>query len=134
MSSKTRVELDYQIKKNKRLTRNMWCCKVSWLKQKPKEKVVEVFKIDLDNKRNEINVLDKKLDKEKAKVKNLEEKNGLLKCHNQIIDTNNNQLNRNMLLLENMRNIDEQIDWASVYARRICHNSWQVGRDVNRYQ
>jgi len=80
------------------------------LKQKPKEKVVEVFKIDLDNKRNEINVLDKKLDKEKAKVKNLEEKNGLLKCHNQIIDTNNNQLNRNMLLLENMRNIDEQID------------------------
>jgi hypothetical protein len=37
----------------------------------------------------------------------LEEKNELLECHNQMIDTNNNQLNKNVLLLENMRNMDE---------------------------
>jgi hypothetical protein len=45
--------------------------------------------------------------KKKAKEKHLEEKNELLECHNQMIDTNNNQLNRNVLLLENMRNMDE---------------------------
>jgi hypothetical protein len=44
----------------------------------------------LENKRNEINLLKKKLNKEKAKAKYLEEKNGLLDCHNQMIDTNNN--------------------------------------------
>jgi hypothetical protein len=36
-------------------------------------------------------LLEKKLDKEKAKVKYLEEKNGLLEWHNHMIDTNNNQ-------------------------------------------
>jgi hypothetical protein len=39
-----------------------------------------------------------------------------------MIDTNNNQLNmNNMLVLEKMKNMDEQIDWA--YARRIRHNA-----------
>jgi hypothetical protein len=52
-----------------------------------------------------------------------------------MIDTNNNKPNRNnMFLLENMRNIDEQIYWASVYAQRIRHNVQQVGRDVQLYQ
>jgi hypothetical protein len=39
---------------------------VSWLDQKPK--VVRVFKIDLDKIRNEINLLEEKLDKENAKT------------------------------------------------------------------
>ena len=52
-----------------------------------------------------------------------------------MIDTNNNKPNRNnMFLLENMRNIDEQIYWACVYAQRIRHNVQQVGRDVQLYQ
>ena len=83
--------------------------------------------------RDEINLPEEKLDKEKANA--LEEKNGLLEHHNQMIDTNKNQLNRNnMFLLEKMRNMDEQIDWASIYARRICHNARQVGKDVHWYQ
>jgi hypothetical protein len=102
---------------------------------KAKGKVVRVFKIDLDNKINKINMLEKKLNKEKAKAKHLEEKNELLKYHNQMIDTNNNQLNmNNMLLLKKMRNRDEQIDQGSIYARRIHHNTWQVGRNIHRYQ
>jgi aspartate carbamoyltransferase regulatory subunit len=93
-------------------------------KAKAKIKVIGVFKIDLDNKKYEMNMIDKKLNKEKANAKYLEKKNGLLKCHNQMINTNNNQLNKkNMLLLENMRNMDEQIDRVSVYAQRICHNA-----------
>jgi hypothetical protein len=40
---------------------------------KAKGKVVKVFKNDLDNMRNEINLL-KKFNKEKAKAKHLEEK------------------------------------------------------------
>jgi len=28
----------------------------------------------------------------------------------------------------------EQIDQGSIYARRIHHNAWQVGRDIHRYQ
>ena len=30
--------------------------------------------------------------------------------------------------------MDEQIEQASVYARRICLNTWQMGRDLHRYQ
>jgi len=59
-------------------------------KAKAKGKVVGFFKIDLDKMRNEINLLEKKLDKEKTKAKHLEEKNELLEHHNKIIDTNNN--------------------------------------------
>jgi hypothetical protein len=92
--------------------------------EKAKRKAIGVFKIDLDNKKNEINLLEKKLDQEKAKAKHLKGKNGLLEYHNQMIDTNNNQLNRNnMLLFEKIRNMDEQIDRASIYARRIRHNA-----------
>jgi len=40
---------------------------------KAKGKAIEVFKTDLDNKRNEISLLEKKLDKKKAKAKHLEE-------------------------------------------------------------
>jgi hypothetical protein len=79
--------------------------------------------------------LKRKLNKEKIKTKHLEEKNGLLEHHNQMIDTNNNQLNRSkMLLLEKISNMDEHIERASVYARRICLNTRQVGRDLHRYQ
>ena len=80
-------------------------------KAKAKEKVFRVFKIDLDRMRNEINPLEEKLDKEKAKEKHLEKNNKRLKHHNQMIDSNNNQLNRNnMSLLETMWNMDEHID------------------------
>ena len=50
-------------------------------KAKAKEKVVRVFKTDLDNKRHKINMLKKKLKEEKAKAKHLKKKNELLKCH-----------------------------------------------------
>jgi len=84
---------------------------------KAKEKTVRVFKIDLDKMRNEINLLKDKLDKEKAKEKHLKENKEPLEHHNQMIDTKNNQLNRNsMFLLKNMRNMDEQIDRALIYA------------------
>jgi hypothetical protein len=49
-----------------------------------------------------------------------------------MIDTDNNQLNRsNMLLSENISNMDEQIDRASVYTKRICLNTRQVERDLH---
>jgi hypothetical protein len=77
---------------------------------KAKGKVVKNFKID------EINLLKRELNNEKIRAKHLEEKNGLLEHHNQMIDTNNNQLNRSsMLLSEKMSNMDEQIDRASIY-------------------
>jgi hypothetical protein len=42
-----------------------------------------------------------------------------------MIDTNNNQLNRNnMLLLDKKRNMDEQSYRASIYTKRIHHNAW----------
>jgi 5-bromo-4-chloroindolyl phosphate hydrolysis protein len=75
---------------------------------KVKRKTIEVFKTNLDNKRNKINMLDKKLDKKKAKTKHFKEKNRLLECHSQMINTYNTQLNKNnMLLLEKKRNMDE---------------------------
>jgi hypothetical protein len=37
----------------------------------------------------EINLIKRKLDKAKIKIKQLEEKNGLLEHHDQMIDTNN---------------------------------------------
>jgi len=98
---------------------------VSWLKQKPKKRLLGSSKLIW--MRNEINLLKEKLDKEKTKEKHFKKKKKLFKHHNQMIDTNNNQLNRNnMFLLEKMRNMDEQINWALVYARRICHNICQV--------
>jgi predicted RNase H-like nuclease (RuvC/YqgF family) len=48
--------------------------KSEFAEAKAKGKVVEVFKNDLDNMRNEINLLKKKFNKEKAKAKHLEEK------------------------------------------------------------
>ena len=87
-------------------------------KVKAKGKAVKI-KIYLDKIRNEIKLLEEKLDKENDEVKHLEEKNELLKHHNQRIDINNNQLNKNnMFLLENMRNMNELIDQASVYTKR----------------
>ena len=51
-------------------------------KAKAKGKVVGVFKINLDKMRDEINLPEEKLDKEKGKAKHLEEKNELLEHHN----------------------------------------------------
>jgi predicted RNA-binding protein with PUA domain len=39
------------------------------VKAKAKGKVIGIFKFDLDNKKYKINLLEKKLDKEKAKAK-----------------------------------------------------------------
>ena len=39
-----------------------------------------------------------------------------------------------MFLLEKMRNMDEQIDRASIYTWRIHHNAQKIGRDVHRFQ
>ena len=59
----------------------------------------------------EIDLIKRKLDKVKIRIKHLEEKNGLLEHHNQMIDTNNNQLTRrNMILLKKISNTDEQIE------------------------
>jgi hypothetical protein len=57
---------------------------------KAKGKVVGVFKTDLDKIRDAINLLEEKLNKENAKAKHFEEKNRLLKRHDQMINTNNN--------------------------------------------
>jgi hypothetical protein len=73
--------------------------------------VVKVFKTDLDNIRDEIILLNKKLEKKKGQDKTFGRKKRTVECHNQMIDTNNNQLNRNnIFLLEKMRNMDKQID------------------------
>ena len=39
-----------------------------------------------------------------------------------------------MILSENISNTNEQIERASIYARRVRFNARQVGRDFHRYQ
>ena len=103
-----------------------------------KSELVEVIvKEDAVNnsQTKEIDLIKRKLDKVKIRIKHLEEKNGLLEHHNQMIDTNNNQLTRrNMILLKKISNTDEQIEWAFVYAKRVHLNARQVGRELHRYQ
>jgi hypothetical protein len=95
-------------------------------KAKAKGKTVRNSKMD------EIKLLKRDLDNKKIITKHLEEKNRQLEHHNQMIDTDNNQLNRsNILLSENISNMDEQIDRASVYTKRICLNTRQVERDLH---
>jgi predicted RNase H-like nuclease (RuvC/YqgF family) len=89
MSLKTQVELESRIEQYERLYKKHVMLESELAKGKAKGKFVGVFRIDLDNNRNEINLLEKKLDKEKAKAKHLEEKNGLFECYNQMINTNN---------------------------------------------
>ena len=89
MSLKTQVELESRIEQYERLYKKHVMLESELAKAKAKGKFVGVFRTDLDNNRNEINLLEKKLHKEKAKAKHLEEKNELFECYNQMINTNN---------------------------------------------
>ena len=76
-----------------------------------------------------------KLDKEREKVKYLNEKPATMKKHKDQIDANNIALNRtNMLLIEKMTKIDEQMEEAAAYARIIRINARNVGGDIIRYR
>jgi hypothetical protein len=61
---------------------------------KAKRKKVEVVKIDLVTKKNEIKVLRVKLDKEQEKIEHLNEKLIALEKHKDQISAINNALNR----------------------------------------
>jgi uncharacterized protein (DUF3084 family) len=60
-------------------------------------------------------MLKAKLDKEREKVKQLTEMLEASEKHKEQIDTNNNTLNRNnMLLMEKMAKVDEQMDEVAI--------------------
>ena len=100
-----------------------------------KGKEEEFVKANLVAKKNEIRMLKMKFDKEREKVKQLTEKLEASEKHKEQIDTNNNTLNRNnMLLLEKMAKVDEQMDEVAIYARIIRANARRVGRDIFRYR
>jgi hypothetical protein len=104
MSSRVQTKLESRIEKYEQLYKEHVMLESELAEVKAKEKAVGNSKID------KINLLKRELDNEKIRAKNLE-KNGLLEHHNQMIDTNNNQLNRsNMLLLEKMSKMDGHID------------------------
>jgi NCAIR mutase (PurE)-related protein len=66
-----------------------------------KRKDFEAVEAELAVKKNEIKVIRIKLDKEREKVKYLDEKLAAMGKHKDQIDTNNTALNRtNMLLIE----------------------------------
>jgi hypothetical protein len=76
-----------------------------------------------------------KLDKEREKVKYLDEKQAAMEKHKDQIDANNAALNRtNMLLIKKMTKIDEQMDEAAAHARIIRTNTRNVGGDIIRYR
>jgi hypothetical protein len=105
MSSRVQTELESRIEQYEQLYKEHVMLESELAEEKAKEKVVGNSKIDKKN------LLKRELDNEKIRAKHLEEKNGLLEHHNQMIDTKNNQLDRsNMLLLEKMSNMDENID------------------------
>jgi hypothetical protein len=105
MSSRVQTELESRIEQYEQLYKEHVMLESELAEEKAKEKVVGNSKIDKKN------LLKRELDNEKIRAKHLEEKNGLLEHHNQMIDTKNNQLDRsNMLLLEKMSNMDEHID------------------------
>ena len=100
-----------------------------------KGKEEELVKADLVAKKNEIRMLKVKFDKEREKVKQLTERLKASEKHKEQIDTNNNTLNRNnMLLMEKMAKVDEQMDEAAIHARIIRANARRVGRDIFRYR
>ncbi|KAL3592250.1 hypothetical protein D5086_010890 [Populus alba] len=106
---------------------------LQYSKRKGKEE--EVVKTELATKKNEIRMLKAKLDKERERVKQLTEKWEASEKHKEQIDTNNNTLNRNnMLLMEKMAKADEQMDEAAIHARIIRTNARRVGRDILRYR
>jgi hypothetical protein len=95
----------------------------------------EVLKAELAAKKIEIRTLKVKFDKEREKVKQLTKRLEVSEKHKEQIDTNNNTLNRNnMLLIEKMAKVDEQMDEAAIHARIIRANARRVGRDIFRYR
>ena len=100
-----------------------------------KGKEEELVRADLVAKKNEIRMLKVKFDKEREKAKQLTEKWEASEKHKEQIDTNNNTLNQNnMLLMEKMAKVDEQMDEAAIHARIIRANARRVGRDIFRYR
>ena len=100
-----------------------------------KRKDFEAVEAELTVKKNEIKVIRIKLDKEREKVKYLDEKLAAMGKHKDQIDTNNTALNRtNMLLTEKMTKTDEQMDEAAAHARIIRINARNVGGDIIRYR
>jgi len=100
-----------------------------------KGKEEEVLKADLAAKKIEIRMLKVTFDKEREKVKQLTNRLEVSEKHKERIDTNNNTLNRNnMLLIEKMAKVDGQMDEAAIHARIIRANARRVGRDIFRYR
>jgi len=93
-------------------------------KEESKRKGFEAVETELAVKKNEIKVMRIKLDKEREKVKYLDEKLAAMEKHKDQIDANNAALNRtNMLLIEKMTKRDEQMDKATAHARIIRINA-----------
>jgi len=67
MYSRTQAELKSQVEQYEMLYKKHVMLESELAEAKAKEKAVEVFKTDLDNKKNEINLLEKKLNREKKK-------------------------------------------------------------------
>ncbi|XP_073261302.1 uncharacterized protein [Populus alba] len=100
-----------------------------------KRRGFEDVEAELTVKKNEIKVMRIKLDKEREKVKYLDEKLVAMEKHKDQIDTNNTAFNKtNMLLIEKMSKTDEQKDEAVAHARIIRINARNVGGDIIRYR
>jgi hypothetical protein len=103
--SKLQAELKSQIEQYELLYKKHVMLKSELVEVTVKEDAVN------NSQTKEIDLIKRKLNKVKIRIKLLEEKNGLLEHHNQMIDTNNNQLTRrNMILSKKISNTDEQIE------------------------
>jgi len=67
MSSKTQTELESRIEQYESLYKKYVILESELVEEKAKGKAIKVFKTDLENKKNEINLLKEKLNKEKVK-------------------------------------------------------------------
>jgi len=104
-------------------------------KEESKRKGFEAIETELAVKKNEIKFMRIKLDKEREKVKYLDEKLAAMEKHKDQIDANNTALNRtNILLIEKMTKTDEQMDEAAAHAWIIRINARNVGGDIIRYR
>jgi NCAIR mutase (PurE)-related protein len=104
-------------------------------KEESKRRGFEGVEAELTVKKNEIKVMRIKLDKEREKLKYVDEKLVAMEKHKDQIDANNTALNKtNMLLIEKMTKTDEQIDEAAAHARIIRIKARNVGGDIIRYR
>jgi predicted RNase H-like nuclease (RuvC/YqgF family) len=71
MSSRTQAELKSRVEQYEMLYKKHVTLESELAEAKAKEKAVEVFKPDLDNKKNEINLLEKKLNRKKKPRQNI---------------------------------------------------------------